>query len=461
MRKLHEMMKWIVPSLALLATTHTPCQAQYITDTGITNPLQRSIDYIRSTYYVKGISAAAWVPGRGMWKGVTGVSYPGQPIDTTMLFSIGSVTKTFVAAQTLKLVEAGTLSLDDTIGALLPPMPNINPSVKVRQLLSHTSGLGEYLGTPWQTAMLASPTTIWYFPEALNAFATPPVGPAGSPFAYCNTNYLVLGKIIESKTGDSLHKVLRTNFLMPYSLNNTYMEAIEHYTNPIPHNWSTPTMSPSAATDASGVPHEALWSSIEPSGGYFSDPADMAMWGYHLYAGHVLSPSSMSEMLNFMPLTGYFNGYGLGAMRFPAGTRNFYGHGGNFFGYAAAVLFNPEDSICVAMLVNQDCIATNMAKILMNELIKQMATAKVNVVADSKQIHIAPNPANTHVTVSVPPALIDATVQVHDLTDKTLYTGNLNNHTAIVPVSTWVSGTYIVQVTAGQQVFSSRFSVQH
>lgn len=461
MRYLYKMMKWTLPVVLLTGMGHGHLHAQYITDTGITNPLQRSIEYIRSTYYVKGISAAAWVPGRGMWKGVTGVSYPGEAIDTSMLFSIGSVTKTFVAAQTLKLVEAGSLSLDDTIGALLPPMPNINPAVKVRQLLSHTSGLGEYLGTPWQTAMLASPTTIWYFPEALSSFATPPVGPAGSPFAYCNTNYLVLGKIIEAKTGDSLHKVLRHNFLTPYHLNNTYMEVMESYPNPIPHNWSTPTMSPSAATDASGVPHEALWSSIEPSGGYFSDPADMAMWGYHLYAGHVLSPSSMSEMLNFIPLTGYFNGYGLGAMRFPSGTRNFYGHGGNFFGYAAAVLFNPEDSICVAMLVNQDCIATNMAKILMNELIKQLATAGVDNIAGNRKIEVTPNPANTHISITVASADAAAEVQVCDLNGKILYAGKLSNHIAIVPVSSWAPGTYIAKVTTGQQVISSRFSVQH
>jgi hypothetical protein len=239
------------------------------------------------------------------------------------------------------------------------------------------------------------------------------------------------------------------------------MEAIESYPNPIPHNWSTPTMSPSAATDASGVPHEALWSSIEPSGGYFSDPADMAMWGYHLYAGHVLSPSSMSEMLNFMPLTGYFNGYGLGAMRFPSGTRNFYGHGGNFFGYAAAVLFNPEDSICVAMLVNQDCIATNMAKILMNELIKQLATASVHDIAGSRQIEITPNPANAQVVISVAAIDAPAEVQVCDLNGKVWYTGRLKNHVAHVPVGALAPGTYIAKVTTGQQVISSRFSVQH
>ena len=130
MRYLYKMMKWTLPVVLLTGMGHGHLHAQYITDTGITNPLQRSIEYIRSTYYVKGISAAAWVPGRGMWKGVTGVSYPGEAIDTSMLFSIGSVTKTFVAAQTLKLVEAGSLSLDDTIGALLPLCPTLIPQSK-------------------------------------------------------------------------------------------------------------------------------------------------------------------------------------------------------------------------------------------------------------------------------------------------------------------------------------------
>jgi D-alanyl-D-alanine carboxypeptidase len=429
-------------------------------DTGLANALQNSIEYTRSLYNVKGISAAAYIPGKGMWKGVTGVSYGAVPIDTTMLFSIGSVTKTLVAAEIFKLIEGGLLSLSDTVGALLPAITNVNPSITVAQLLGHRSGMGEFLTSSWQAAMNADLSAIWYFPSTLPAFLPVPAGPPGSPWQYCNSNYNLLGMIIESKTSDSLHKVLRTNFLQPLGLANTHMEIFEPYANSIPHNWATPTMDPALATDASATPHEALWSSVEAAGGYFSDAADMAKWGYNLYSGNVLSATSLAQMLNYIPVSGgYFNGYGLGSMRFTNSGKTYYGHGGNYYGYAASMLYYPVDSICVAVLINQDCIATYEARMLMNVLINKLTTA-ITDLSQSSKISVHPNPACGSVQVTIGDLSDKAIITCADMTGKVVYKTETNAISNQINTSGFADGMYLVTIAQGAQVTTKQIIIK-
>jgi D-alanyl-D-alanine carboxypeptidase len=396
-----------------------------------------------------------------MWKGVTGVSYGSLPIDTTMLFSIGSTTKTFVAAEIFKLVETGTLSLDDTMGALLPPMSFVNPGITVRQLLGHTSGMGDFTNPSWSAGMNADLTAMWYFPTALAAFCAPAVNLPGSPYKYCNANYSLLGMIIEAKTGDSLHKVLRTDFLTPLNLHNVHMEIFEPYANPIPHNWSTPTMDPALATDESATPHEALWSSAEAAGGYFADPADLATWGYNLYSGNVLSAASLAQMTTFQPVSSsYFNGYGLGCQRFTANGRTYYGHAGNYFGYAASMLYYPIDSICVAVLINTDCIATFEGRILMNALIKKLAADVPTVTANDK-FAISPNPADGSLNISIAQPAGDVQVSITDMSGREVYGKKLTTNNCTVNTSAFTPGEYVIRVGNGDAATTKHIVIQH
>lgn len=337
--------------------------------------LQHCIDSLRIAYQLKGITAAAYIPGSGMWEGVSGVSYSNVAIDSSMILNIGSVTKTYVAAEIFKLIESGQLLLDDSIGGILSPVNYVNPNITIRQLLGHKSGLAEYLNTSWQNAMNANLYKVWYAPEALDSFLTAATGVPGSAFAYRNTNYELLGMIIETLTGDSLHHVLRNNFITPLNLNDTYMEVFEQYPNTVPHNWSTPSLNPNLAVDSWNVPRIALSSSTEAAGGLFATASDLAWWGYNLYSGNVINNSSLSEMLTFTNVGGgYFNGYGLGCMRFPGNGRTYWGHAGNFFGFAACMLYYPQDSITVAVLINIDCYGSNIAKPLINEVINNLPT---------------------------------------------------------------------------------------
>ncbi|MCW3104790.1 MAG: Serine-type D-Ala-D-Ala carboxypeptidase [Bacteroidetes bacterium] len=436
-------------------------RAQTGIDPALATVLQNSINSLRISNNVKGIYAAAYIPGKGTWKGVTGVSYGTVPIDTTMLFSIGSITKTFVASEIFKLIDAGQLSLNDSLYSLLPPMANVDPTITVKQLLGHKSGMSDYLNTDWENAMFADPYRKWYPSEALDSFLTPAAGAPGGTWNYVNANYALLGMIVESQQADSLHHVLRNDFLTPLGLIDTHMEVFENYSSPIPHNWSTPTMSPSLAADSSATPHSALWSSIESAGGYFSNPSDMVHWGYNLYSGTVISPASLSQMLTFTSVSGgYFNGYGLGAMRFVSSGKTFWGHAGNFYGYAACMLYYPADSLCVAVLINQDCIAANIAKPLMTTLINNLSVG-VDEQAGEVAVSVFPNPASTSVTVTMPAGTATGQISLYNVVGICVYSDPGGREEFTVNAAELSDGVYILKIQAGNKLINRKIIIQH
>ena len=423
--------------------------------------MQHTLDSLREQNQVKGMYAAVYIPGAGIWKGVTGVSYGFHDIDTTMLFDIGSTTKTFVASEIMKLIDEGFFGLDDTISNLLPPIENVTPEVTVRQLLQHKSGLGEYLNTDWQNAMNADLTRMWYPPEAIDSFLTAPTGLPGAAWNYRNTNYVLLGMIAEHFRGDSLHNILRNDFLTPLGLHNTYMEMFETYDNELADNWSTPTFNPDLAVNVSGYPHEAMFSSTSFAGGYFCAAPDLATWGYNLYSGHVISDTSLAEMLTFTSTPGgYFNGYGLGCMRYVDGSNTYYGHAGNFFGYAACMIYDPVDSICLALLVNQDCLSPYIGFPLLRAAKENLSLATgIKANSAQKKILVYPNPAKEIINIELP-SYEEAAIELFDITGKLIYTQQERSDHFQIDAGEFPEGMYVVKINAGEIVFVGRVVVQ-
>jgi CubicO group peptidase (beta-lactamase class C family) len=99
-----------------------------------------------------GVSAAIIVPGHEPWLGVSGESYPGQPITENMLFDMGSAGKILVGPLLVKLAEDGLISLDEPLSNYLPDFPYAAGAITIRQLLDHTSGL-------WRIHMLLAIVT--------------------------------------------------------------------------------------------------------------------------------------------------------------------------------------------------------------------------------------------------------------------------------------------------------------
>ena len=197
-----------------------------IFDPVLASELQNKIDSVRIADNLKGISSCVIVPGVGTWKGVSGISHAGNPINSDMEFGIASNTKLFTGVLLLKLAENNVINLDDSLHAYLPTFNNIDSNITIRQLLNHTSGLDDVTSVPgYPDSILTNPNRI-FTPSELMTWAGPPLFAAGTSWSYCNTNYLLAGMVAESATGLSYGKLLRDSILNPLQLDSILMVMI-------------------------------------------------------------------------------------------------------------------------------------------------------------------------------------------------------------------------------------------
>ncbi|WP_040455220.1 serine hydrolase domain-containing protein [Kribbella catacumbae] len=163
-----------------------------------------------------------------VWRSTSGVAERNttRPVPVQGRFRVGSITKTFLATVVLQLVDEGRLRLDDTVETVLPGVVPDGHRITVRHLLNHTSGLYDYKRTlpkPTDPAFLADRYRTWTATEQIQrALAHPPAPwPPGSVFDYSNTNYLLLGQIVEKVTGHSYGAEIKRRVIWPLRLRDT------------------------------------------------------------------------------------------------------------------------------------------------------------------------------------------------------------------------------------------------
>lgn len=322
--------------------------------------LQSAIDQVLSEYpeYELGISAAVITPGYAAWTGVSGVSQPGVPLTSEMLFIAGSILKNFEAALVLKLVEEGRLSLDDPVSMHLPPYRNVDSETTLRQLLNHSSGIFnvfEHPDFPWLGPDVDY-AKEWTEEEVFNTFVLEPYGPPGYAQHYSSTNYLLVTSIIEKVTGSTVPDELERYFLKPMKLKNTYvtMNVPPPARYPVAHPWMD-VDGDGALDDLHGIPQ--TWSASLTHPTMYATPEDLARWMHALYVeGSVLSPDSLEEMLTYPETTlqdPEGGMYGLGVVDYSKVLgMEALGHGGSALGYSAAALYLPEYHITVVWMIN-------------------------------------------------------------------------------------------------------------
>ncbi len=258
-------------------------------------------------------------------------------------FRIASVTKTFTAAATLRLVEEGQLALDAPIAAHLPaPYPALltqggyDPTaITVRQLLNHTSGIFDYGTSPeYEEAVVADISHHWTREEQVR-FAMEHGSPTGAPgerFAYSDTGYILLGALLEQKTGKDLASALRSlDRFDELGLSSTWLEDVE----------PTPPLAPARAPQSFfGIPLIQFDASLDlwGGGGLVSNTQDLETFYRALFEGRVFSrPETLQTMLTIPPS----NTAGLSAMgisEFAVDDTRCWRHGGT---WGAAAVFCP------------------------------------------------------------------------------------------------------------------------
>ena len=341
--------------------------------------LQKVLDKGVKKYNVRGVSAAIVFDTDSLWVGTSGISHDTISMKPDMLFSIGSITKNFVAALTLKLVENGTLSLEDSLSKWLPVYPYIDSNITIRQLLNHTSGIYMFWNNDdlWD-ALKKDKNRIWTPEEVLEYIKEPHFLP-GEGWGYSNTNYLLMAMIIEKATGSSLSFQLKKNLWEPLNLHNYYLWLADSIPDNQAHVFGDDFQFGSSESDITFLPRASHESITYGSSGIVTIAEDLAKWSYMLFEGNVLSEESMNEMLDFVDFNPQSNmkGFGLGVQLFtdkiPNGKKAI-GHGGASIGSATYMIYLPEYRFSIVVMVN--AFPTNSVDFFAKELIKEILKSK-------------------------------------------------------------------------------------
>jgi CubicO group peptidase (beta-lactamase class C family) len=262
-------------------------------------------------------------------------------------FRIGSISKQFAAAALLLLEERGELKTSDLVKGFVPDAPAAWAPLTLHHLLTHTSGIPNVTSLPeFPTHWKWVPTTI---DEMVSRFRERPlVFAPGSKFAYSNSNYLLLGYIIERVSGMSYAKFLRERILEPLGLRDTGLD-------------SNRTILPRRASgyvNVAGELENAAYSEMtvpHAAGAMYSTTHDLHRWMRSLFSGKLLSPSSLAKLLT--PEKGNY-AYGLRVAT--EDGRNVVEHGGSIAGFSAQLSYYPDDQLTVVVLANRNTPAVRL-----------------------------------------------------------------------------------------------------
>ena len=308
------------------------------------------------------------------------------PMKPTDRMLAGSVGKTFAAATALQLIKEGKIGLDDKIEKYLgreqwfSRLPNAN-DITVRQLMNHTSGLVRYeFKEQFTKDLTANPSKVWK-PAELVAYLLDEKAPfeAGKGWDYSDTNYIVLGMIIEKVTGRRFYDEANRRLLKPLKLSDTIPQdrptlkgVVQGYAGP---------NNPFGGTDAMIVNGKfAINPQFEwTGGGYASTAHDLARWAKMIYEGKAYSPELLSQVLDGVaaPMLGRESKYGLGVIIRKTTLGTSYGHSGFFPGYMTDMMYFPEHKVAVAVQVNTS-VGRSLGKPLGRVLVEAMEVIAAN-----------------------------------------------------------------------------------
>ena len=328
------------------------------------NQIRQLVEEWRVKARVPGVVVGIFVPGKDKIIIASGMS---NREDQTVLdgndqFRIASITKTFIAAEVLKLAAQGQIHLDDPLSLYLPDT-SYGDVVTIRHLLSHRSGyfdpihddpnfipdLAEHMDRQWTWAdmlKLAFQHDLFFVP--------------GGSYRYANTNYMLLGLVIENITGKPLGEALASDLMIPLGLDHTLYtmpETDTSRTNLVPGYITHPLTGETIVSTS--IPYGTIVSASADT--MISNAADLLKWSHALYGKDalVLEPAFQEEMLTFDVMSSY----GLGVFQFDTPIGKSFGHGGDTAGYLSLMEYIPDQDLSIVILTNADAPYINLSEL--------------------------------------------------------------------------------------------------
>ena len=315
---------------------------------------QQHLDQAVSKAKMPGATAAFVLPDGRQASFAAGVrsletKVPIRPTDPMLAGSIG---KTFVSALTLQLIGEGKLDLDSKISRWLgaepwfSKLPN-SGDITLRMLLNHSSGVPNHVDEKsfFKTAMKEAARDIKYAELLTFILGKPPLFPAGKGYSYTDTNYILIGLIVEKVTGNTLYNEISARLLKPAGLGQTYPSNKNETPIVTGYNENEPVVKNGRFI----VNPQWEWA----GGGFGSTAGDLSLWASKLYGGRVLSKDLFEQMISSTS-TGDGKNYGLGVEMHKTKLGISYRHDGEFPGYLSDMRFYVDHRIAVAVQTNAD-----------------------------------------------------------------------------------------------------------
>jgi len=312
-------------------------------------------------------------------------------------FRLGSVTKQFTAASILLLQERGKLNVNDPVKKYMAGAPVAWDKITIYNLLTHTSGIPNFTSFPeyakWEPFATTPAETVARFRDKPLDFAP------GEKWSYSNSNYLLLGYLIEKITGASYEKFVRDNIFTPLAMQDS---GYDSNSNVIPHRAAGYSMGTDGLENAGfvhmSIPHAA--------GALYSTTGDLLKWEQGLFGGKLLSAASLETMT-----TPFKNNYACGLAVVTKGGRKAFEHGGGIEGFATSLTYFPDDKLTVVVLGN---VASAAPGEIAAKLSALAHGETVTLPAERKEVQVAPQILAKYAgTYALAPG-VDATMTVED-----------------------------------------------
>jgi D-alanyl-D-alanine carboxypeptidase len=266
-----------------------------------------------------------------------------QPSDRTW---VGSITKSFVAVAVMQLIAEGRLSLDDTVEKRLPGWVKQGRRVRIRNLLNHTSGIPNYMEfEPARSQVFRNPRVVipvrkLIAPALQFTLAFKP----GSRAEYSNTNYVLLGEIVQRITKRPLGRVLRERIFGPLGLRSTtYEPGARRLDARQLHGYEV----------GGASPRDVSWNTfggLKPDGAVVSSVRDLAVFFGALIRGRLVTKPLLAKMMTIVPRS---RGEGMGLYRLPSPCgRTYFGHTGGTPGYITFAAATRDGRRVVVVAIN-------------------------------------------------------------------------------------------------------------
>ena len=302
--------------------------------------------------------------GKVLFAGTYGLADIEQraPVTRDTVFKLASITKEFTAAAILLLAEDGKLKLDDHLSRFVPELPQAD-KVTLYQLLVHTSGIPDYAEDPSGAKTKSVAKTPQEMLAWIKRLEPPFQFEPGTKWAYSNSNYVLLGLVIERISGKPLATFFNDRLVVPAGLRATAFDDPGDVVANRAQGYRRSKTAPGGFRNAEWISYTIPWA----AGGLRGTGDDLVRWNEALFGGRILKPESLGKMIAAGLLTdgrttkfgmpeawqrGLNSDYGMGVFLKPTvgGTR--VGHSGGIDGFSTWVAHYPSRGVTIVHMIN-------------------------------------------------------------------------------------------------------------